>query len=191
MTKATEQMTEAELADHYDTHRNADEWGEPEPVEPATRREVTISVRFSEAEIAAVRAEADLLGMKPTAYIRDVVLRATSAGDTEHANMVVIEEVAEQLGAVAREAESARERLGFYRLRVSMASGRSMTVAKTYGAKKTAAKKTTAKKTTARKATAKKAAAKKTSAKKTSGTKKTAAARETTAINHRRAKVRV
>ena len=47
--------------------------------------------------------------MKPTAYIRDVVLRASSEDHPEHANVVAIEEVAERLSFAAREAESARE----------------------------------------------------------------------------------
>jgi hypothetical protein len=76
MTKPTDHMTEAELAEHYDTHRDADEWGEPEPVQHPPRRQVTISVRFSEREIDQIRDRAAQLGMKPTAYIREAVLRA-------------------------------------------------------------------------------------------------------------------
>ncbi len=38
------------------------------------RPDVTISVRFTAAEIAAVRARAEAAGVKPTAYIRRLAL---------------------------------------------------------------------------------------------------------------------
>jgi len=55
---------------------NDAEWEQPVPV--TVRRNVTISVRFSAEEIAAIRERAETAGMKVTAYIREV---AVSAGE--------------------------------------------------------------------------------------------------------------
>lgn len=66
-----------ELADYYDrTHDRDDAWGEPEPVTAPERLDVTLSVRFTPSEIAAIRSQAAALGMKPTAYIRQCTLAA-------------------------------------------------------------------------------------------------------------------
>lgn len=73
MSEPGPHATDAELAGYYDQHRDAGAWGEP----TATSRErldVTISVRFTTAEIAAIRARAEAAGLKPTAYIRRVAL---------------------------------------------------------------------------------------------------------------------
>ena len=59
---------------------NAD-WGEPVPVK--VRRNVTISVRFSADEIAAIRRQADAAGMKVTAYIRQAALSGGEAIDRD------------------------------------------------------------------------------------------------------------
>ncbi len=70
--------TDAELADYYDQHRDGN-WHEPEPVQRSERLEVTISVRFTRAEVAAVRDRAEAAGLKPTAYIRRCALEAEQA----------------------------------------------------------------------------------------------------------------
>jgi uncharacterized protein (DUF1778 family) len=67
--------TEAELAEHYnETSDVSDFEGTAEPVE--VRRDVTISVRFSEDEIAALRERADIAGTRVTAFIRAAALEA-------------------------------------------------------------------------------------------------------------------
>lgn len=73
MTEPGLSATDAELADYYDQHPDAD-WGEPEAVRRPERLEVTLSVRFTRAEIAAIRARAGAAGLKPTAYIRRCAL---------------------------------------------------------------------------------------------------------------------
>jgi hypothetical protein len=77
MTEPGPDATDRELADHYDAHHADEQWGEPTPL-PADRTsdrlDVTISVRFSAAEIAAVRARAEAAGVKPTTYIRRCAL---------------------------------------------------------------------------------------------------------------------
>jgi hypothetical protein len=73
----TADASDRELAEHYDTvHARDDEWGEPEPVGPSKRLDVTLSVRFSPSEIAAIRSRAEAAGMKTTAYIRQCALAA-------------------------------------------------------------------------------------------------------------------
>lgn len=77
MTEPGSDATDPELADYYDAHHADEQWGKPTPL-PADRTsdrlDVTISVRFSAAEIAAVRARAEAAGVKPTTYIRRCVL---------------------------------------------------------------------------------------------------------------------
>lgn len=60
---------------------NDTDWGEPVPV--TVRRNVTISVRFSADEIAAIRRQADAAGMKVTAYIRQAALSGGDAIDRD------------------------------------------------------------------------------------------------------------
>jgi hypothetical protein len=63
------------LAEKYtDSDINVDEWGPAHSVTHPGRRQVTLSVRFSEEEIAAVRTAAHQAGVKPTAFIRARVL---------------------------------------------------------------------------------------------------------------------
>lgn len=77
MAKSNSTASEAELARAYQESRDVSEFeGEGEPVE--VRRNVTISVRFSEAEIEVLRGEADAAGVKVTAYIRAAALQASS-----------------------------------------------------------------------------------------------------------------
>lgn len=54
------------------TEINDADWGEPVPV--TVRRNVTISVRFSAEEIAAIRQRAEAADMKVTAYIRQAAI---------------------------------------------------------------------------------------------------------------------
>ncbi|HET7386124.1 MAG TPA: hypothetical protein VFJ19_05590 [Nocardioidaceae bacterium] len=75
MSDSTRDTTEAELADYYDRTHDLSEFegGEEFPVE--VRRNVTISVRFSEKEIALLRSGAEAAGEKVTAYIRAAALQ--------------------------------------------------------------------------------------------------------------------
>lgn len=66
--------TEAELADYYDEHHDLPEWGEPQPFTRPERLDVTISVRFTAAEIATIRVRAEAADLKPTTYIRRCAL---------------------------------------------------------------------------------------------------------------------
>lgn len=79
MTEPGPEATDAELADYYDSHRDLTTWGPPEPRNASTRLDVTISVRFSADELAAVRASAEAAGLKTTTYIRQLVLAADQA----------------------------------------------------------------------------------------------------------------
>ncbi len=64
-------MTDAQLAEYCHARRDeTEEWDAPEPISRPARLDVTISVRFSAEEIAAVRERARDAGMKPTAFIR-------------------------------------------------------------------------------------------------------------------------
>ncbi|MGH3939618.1 MAG: plasmid mobilization protein [Pseudonocardiaceae bacterium] len=74
MTEPGPGATDAELADHYDRHRDLTDWSEPHPVQRPERLDVTISVRFTPAEIATIRARAEAAALKPTAYIRRCAL---------------------------------------------------------------------------------------------------------------------
>lgn len=79
--KRTAATTDAELAEYHFEHRQDEsEWGPVEPIEVPARLDVTISVRFSGEELAAVRAAASAAGLKPTAFIRDAALAALSSG---------------------------------------------------------------------------------------------------------------
>ncbi|MHB2023533.1 MAG: plasmid mobilization protein [Mycobacteriales bacterium] len=74
MTEPGLDARDNELADYYEQHREGRQWGEPEPVQRRDRLDVTISVRFTRNEIAAVRARAQAAGLKPTAHIRRCAL---------------------------------------------------------------------------------------------------------------------
>ena len=76
MTEPGPEATDAELADYYDQHHDLTDWSEPQQVDKPQRLEVTISVRFTPAEIATIRARADAANLKPTAYIRRCALAA-------------------------------------------------------------------------------------------------------------------
>lgn len=76
MSEPGHNATDAELADYYDRHRKGGDWGEPELMGRPERLEVTISVRFTRAEVAAIRVRAEEAGLKPTSYIRRCALEA-------------------------------------------------------------------------------------------------------------------
>jgi hypothetical protein len=77
VTEPGPEATDAELADYYDHHRDLAAWGASEPLEAPARPDITISVRFSSAdELITVRNRAEGAGLKPTAYIRRLVLAA-------------------------------------------------------------------------------------------------------------------
>ena len=77
----TKGMSEAELADYYNETKDLSEFDleHPEPV--TVRRSVTISVRFSDEEIAELRARAEQAGVKVTSFIRAAALEAASPVD--------------------------------------------------------------------------------------------------------------
>jgi uncharacterized protein (DUF1778 family) len=81
MSEKARDMTEAELASYYDRTHDLSEFedGDEFPVE--IRRNVTISVRFSEEEIALLRARAEAAGEKVTAYIRAAALQQAAPLD--------------------------------------------------------------------------------------------------------------
>lgn len=77
---------------------NEADWDEPVPV--TVRRNVTISVRFSADEIAAIRQHAEAAGMKVTAYIRQA---AASSGET-----IDRDKVARAVAAVSNDLDRVR-----------------------------------------------------------------------------------
>lgn len=83
MAKSRKPTSEAELAKQYQETRDLSEFegGIDEPVE--VRRNVTISVRFSDEEIAQLRARAEASGMKVTAFIRAAALDQAAPVDRQ------------------------------------------------------------------------------------------------------------
>ncbi|GAB7003709.1 hypothetical protein JCM18899A_11800 [Nocardioides sp. AN3] len=81
MADPTAGMTEAELADYYNQTQDVSDFDLGEEVPITVRRNVTISVRFSQEEIAALRASADKAGVKVTSYIRAAALEASNPVD--------------------------------------------------------------------------------------------------------------
>lgn len=77
---------------------NDADWREPVPV--TVRRNVTISVRFSADEIAAIRRQADAAGMKVTSYIRQAALSSGEAIDRD--------KVARAVAAVSKDLDHVR-----------------------------------------------------------------------------------
>ena len=99
MSDKTKGMTEAQLADYYDQTHDVSEFDEDAVYPSEVRRNVTISVRFSEEEIVRLRAQADALGMKVTALIRSAALE-----DRESVlrALTQLEKQAQQLGLLIR-----------------------------------------------------------------------------------------
>ncbi len=77
----TEAMTEAELAEFYNRTQDTSDFDQGEEVAITVRRNVTISVRFSDEEIAELRARAEQAGVKVTSFIRAAALEAASPVD--------------------------------------------------------------------------------------------------------------
>ena len=73
MTEPDPGGTDAELADYYDQHRDLTDWSDPKSVQ-SERLDVTITVHFTQAEIAAIRSRAEAADLKPTTYIRRCAL---------------------------------------------------------------------------------------------------------------------
>lgn len=73
-TEPDENATDEQLAAYYDQHHDTSGFGTPRPVQRPERLDVTISVRFTADELAAVRARAAAAGIKPTTYIRRCAL---------------------------------------------------------------------------------------------------------------------
>jgi predicted DNA binding CopG/RHH family protein len=74
-----DEMTDAELAEHYNRTRDQSEFEGHELVRPPATpetRNVTLSVRFSAAEISALSERAEAAGMPLTTYIRATALAA-------------------------------------------------------------------------------------------------------------------
>jgi uncharacterized protein (DUF1778 family) len=74
-------MNEAELAEYYDRTHDVSEFDESAAYPVEVRRNVRISVRFSEEEIKALRGAADAAGVKVTGCIRSAALQASSPVD--------------------------------------------------------------------------------------------------------------
>lgn len=75
----TQQMTDADLADYYNSTKNLSEFDGGEVVGSAAQaqpetRSVTISVRFSPSELAEVEKLAHSAGMRLTTFIRTAAL---------------------------------------------------------------------------------------------------------------------
>ena len=77
----TEAMTDAELAEYYNRTQDTSDFDEDEEFPITVRRSVTISVRFSDDEIAELRARAEQAGVKVTSFIRAAALEAASPVD--------------------------------------------------------------------------------------------------------------
>lgn len=104
MTEPGLSAADNELADYYDQHRKDAGWGEQEPVERSDRLEVTISVRFTRAEVATIRARA-AGGLGPTAYIRRCAL------DVEEPP-IDREKLSQSVAALTRDLEDLRRAAG-------------------------------------------------------------------------------
>lgn len=74
-------MNETELAEYYDQSHDVSEFDESAAYQAEVRRNVTISVRFSDEEIALLRERAEASGEKVTAYIRAAALQQASPLD--------------------------------------------------------------------------------------------------------------
>ncbi len=92
-------MSEADLADYYDRTHDLSDFDEQNAVPVTGRRESTLSVRFSAAELEHIRSQAEQLGMKPTAYVRACAL-------TDAARVGEFREIAEQLRNVQQDLDA-------------------------------------------------------------------------------------
>lgn len=78
---ATLGISEAELADYYNHTMDVSGFDGGSEVPIKVGRKVTISVRFSEEEIEALRGRAEAAGVKVTSYIRAAALEAANPVD--------------------------------------------------------------------------------------------------------------
>lgn len=83
MSNQAERGRESTWAAHYDQTHDVSEFEESQSYPSEVRRNVTISVRFSSEEIAALRREAQAAGVKVTAYIRAAALQASAPVDRQ------------------------------------------------------------------------------------------------------------
>jgi predicted DNA binding CopG/RHH family protein len=99
-----EKMTETELADYYNRTQDTSDFDSGEAVPITVRRNVTISVRFSEEEITELRARAEQAGVKVTSFIRAAALDASSPVDRAQLSELArdLEERAHQVAQLAR-----------------------------------------------------------------------------------------
>ena len=81
---AVDKPEEDRLADYDHAHgHDMHEWGEPEPIQKPDRLDVTIAVRFTADEIAAVRQRATEAAVKPTVFIRRAALHSHNPLDRD------------------------------------------------------------------------------------------------------------
>ncbi|MGH3546112.1 MAG: plasmid mobilization protein [Mycobacteriales bacterium] len=82
-------LSEAQLAEQYSTNGiDPAEWASPQALTPSARRQITLSVRFSEEEITAIRKAAQRAGVKPTALIRTRALATGVENSTQPPNTI-------------------------------------------------------------------------------------------------------
>lgn len=79
-------QTEAELAAHYNETEDLTEFDQENPEPVTVKRNVTISVRFSEEEIAELRSRAAKADVKVTSFIRAAALDAANPIDRTELN---------------------------------------------------------------------------------------------------------
>ena len=77
----SESRSEAELAEYYNETHDLSEFDDGEDVPITVKRSVTISVRFSDKEIAELRTRAEHVGVRVTSFIRAAALEASSPVD--------------------------------------------------------------------------------------------------------------
>lgn len=102
--ETAEPKSETELADYYNETEDLSGFDQEGPKPVTVRRDVTISMRFSDDEIAELRARAEQGGVKVTSFIRAAALEASRpvdraalgelTRDLEHRAHVVAELVA-------------------------------------------------------------------------------------------------
>jgi hypothetical protein len=96
MSDRTQRVSEPELAEYYNRTHDVSEFDESAELPVEVRRNVTISVRFTQEEIETLRRDADAAGVKVTAYIRAAALQASSPVDRKRlqaALRAVVEDV--------------------------------------------------------------------------------------------------
>jgi hypothetical protein len=99
-------MSDAELAEYYERTHDVSEFDESAAYPVEVRRNVTISVRFSQEEIEALRRQAEAVGLKVTAYIRAAALQASSPVDRKRL-LAALKVVSDDVARVKRIIDSA------------------------------------------------------------------------------------